>query len=94
MVVVVPQPGPQGPQGPAGPQGPEGPAGTGGDLTYQHTQLVPAAVWTIDHNLGKEPAVTVISSADDEVIGDVSYPTPNRVVLTFSSAFAGRARLN
>lgn len=94
MVVVAPQPGPEGPQGPAGPQGPQGPAGTGGDATYLHEQAVPEAVWTIDHGLGKEPAVTVINSAGDEVIGDVSYPTADRVVITFSSGFAGRARLN
>ncbi len=93
-VTAVPRPGPPGATGPQGPTGPTGPAGTGGDSTYLHTQLTPSSVWTVDHGLGKEPAVTVIDSADSEVFGEVSYPTLNRVVLTFSSAFGGRARLN
>lgn len=90
MVVIVP---PSGPEGPPGPQGPPGADGTG-DATYLHDQQSPASVWTIDHGLGKEPAVTVIDSAGSQVIGDISFPTLNRVVLTFSAAFAGRARLN
>ncbi len=94
MVAIAPRPGPQGPSGPPGPQGPTGPAGTGGDLTYLHQQLTPAAVWTIDHGLGKEPSVTVINSAGDEVVGDVAFPTLDRVAITFSAAFGGRARLN
>lgn len=93
MVAIAPVPGPAGPSGPAGPVGPPGPSGAG-DLTYLHTQLTPASQWTIDHNLGKEPTVTVIDSAGSEVVGDVNYTNTNRVVITFSSAFAGRARLN
>lgn len=90
MVAIVP---PAGPVGPPGPQGPAGADGTG-DATFLHDQQAPASVWTIDHGLGKEPSVTVIDSAGSQVIGDASFPTPNRVVLTFSAAFSGRARLN
>jgi hypothetical protein len=92
VVAIAPKPGPAGPAGPSGPAGPPGPEGV--DATYLHQQLVPAATWTIDHGLGKEPSVTVIDSGGSVVIGDVSYPTLNRVVLIFSAPFGGRARLN
>jgi hypothetical protein len=50
-------------------------------------------VWVINHALGTFPTVTVIDSAGDEVEGDVEYPTPNQVVLSFSAPFAGTAYL-
>lgn len=93
MALIVPKPGPQGPAGPQGPQGSQGPAGAGAD-TYTHQQLIPATVWTIVHNLGKYPSVTVIDSAGTEVEGDVQFTDTNTIVITFSSAFAGKASLN
>lgn len=70
------------------------PGGLGGPASYLHTQGVPAAVWTIPHNLGFYPGVTVIDSAGAQVIGDVSYPTINTAVVTFSAAMSGRAALS
>lgn len=68
--------------------------GGGGDLTYTHTQLQPAEVWTIEHNLGKHPSVTVADSAGSVVMGDVEYLDRNTVQVTFMAAFAGTAHLN
>ena len=68
--------------------------GGGGDLTYTHTQLQPAEVWTIQHNLGKHPSVTVADSAGSVVMGDVEYLDRNTVRVTFMAAFAGTAHLN
>lgn len=87
-------PGPAGPAGPAGPQGPAGPPGSGGDLSYVHTQSVAAAVWTITHNLGKYPSVSVVDSALTAWIGDVTYTNANSLTVTFGAAFAGSAYLN
>ena len=86
--------GPAGPQGVQGPAGPQGPQGTGGDLSYHHDQTVAASVWTIDHNLGKRPNVTVLDSAGDSVEGLVAYPTLNQLTITFSAPFTGTADLN
>jgi hypothetical protein len=61
---------------------------------YVHTQTVAAAVWTIVHNLGKYPSVSIVDSANDEVIGEVRYTNTNQVVVTFSAAFSGKAFLN
>lgn len=76
-----------GPQGPPGVQGPPG----GATASYVHTQASPASVWTIDHNLGFYPNVTVIDTLGRVVEGEEAYPTVNRVVLTFSAAFSGAA---
>lgn len=74
-------------------QGPPGPAGTG-DLHYTHTQGVAATTWSITHNLGKHPSITVVDSGGDEVIPAIAYPSPNAVTLTFSGAVSGVAYLN
>lgn len=59
-----------------------------------HDQPVAAAVWNIVHNLGYFPSVTVVDSADAVCFGEVRYLDENRVQVTFSSAFAGRAYLS
>jgi hypothetical protein len=72
--------------------GQRGPAGT--DAHYSHAQGVPATVWTVAHNLGKYPAVTVMDSAGTEVEGSVVHDTTNQLTITFSAAFSGRAVCN
>lgn len=67
---------------------------TGSDLSYLHTQNTAASTWTINHNLGKYPSVTVVDSAGDQVEGDVNYPGLNQATVTFSAPFSGRAFLN
>lgn len=64
------------------------------DLNYRHRQLVPAATWTVTHNLGKVPSVTVVNSAGDVVIGNVAVVDDNTVQLSFGAAFSGTAYLN
>lgn len=91
-------PGPQGLQGPQGEKGDKGdPAeiieGTG-DLSFLHEQPSASDTWTIAHNLGKYPSVTVVDSAGDECEGVTNYVGLNQVVISFSAAFAGRAFLN
>lgn len=61
---------------------------------YIHTQSTPAATWTITHNLNKFPSVTVVDSANTEVIGDVQYTNNTTLTVAFSSAFSGKAYLN
>lgn len=84
--------GPKGPQGDTGPQGPQGDSGT--DAFYLHNQMVASSTWTITHNLNKYPSVTIVTSAGDEVEGNVSYTSINSVQLTFSAPFGGKAYLN
>lgn len=62
--------------------------------TYVHDQVAATEVWTIIHNLGRHPNVTVVDTADSVVYGDVTYVSNNQIQLTFSAAFSGKAYLN
>lgn len=94
-VVTVGVQGPQGIQGPIGPEGPEGPAGAlGSDAYYLHAQNVPATDWTIDHNLNKYPAITVIDSGGTVVLGQIDHVSTAQAIVRFSVAFGGQAFCN
>lgn len=67
---------------------------TSADKTYVHTQGTAAAVWTVTHNLGKYPSVTVVDSANTVIIGEVFYLDINTVRLTFCAPFCGSAYFN
>jgi hypothetical protein len=68
--------------------------GAGSDTNYVHTQSIAADTWTVTHNLGKRPSVTVVTSAGDVVEGDIHYVSDNVVQLGFGSPFAGSAIFN
>jgi hypothetical protein len=76
-----------------GPQGPPGSAGAA-PQAYTHTQMIPASVWTIDHNLGYIPNIRVKNTLGETCWGEVDAPTVNQLVVTFSAAFAGWAYLS
>ena len=65
-----------------------------GDKSYIHNQLVAASVWNIEHDLDKNPSVTVVDSSGNEVYGDVIYIDRNNLTINFSSEFSGKAYLN
>jgi hypothetical protein len=88
--------GPQGATGATGPQGPQGPQGIQGESGgfYTHTQSVSASTWTITHNLGYHPAVSVVDNGENVVIGDVTYVSANALTISFSASFGGKAYLS
>lgn len=57
-----------------------------------HAQTVAGAVWTVDHFFGSNPGVTVHAITDVEV-AHVTYPSPTRTVIEFSSPQTGTAIL-
>lgn len=65
-----------------------------GDKNYTFTQGTPSSVWTINHKLGKLPAVSVMDSAGTQVLGDVEYIDDDTCLLRFDYAFSGKATLN
>jgi hypothetical protein len=83
-------------QGPVGPQGPQGPPGSGGGgaAGFTHNQGTPAATWTITHNLGYFPNVTVEDSGGSTVEGELVHLSNIQLQLTFSAAFSGIAFLS
>lgn len=64
------------------------------DLNFIYTQVSAASVWSITHNLGKFPSVSVTDSADNLVIGDVRYIDENQLIIDFTASFSGKAYLN
>ncbi len=62
--------------------------------SYIHNKATAAASWTITHNRGWYPSVTIVDSAGTEVVGDVDYVDKNTVTVTFRAAFSGKAYLN
>lgn len=68
--------------------------GTGVSIGFTFTQALPQATWTISHNLGRHPSVSVVTTSGDLVDGDVHYTDVNTVILGFAAGFAGVAYLN
>jgi len=62
--------------------------------SYIHEQNSPSAVWTINHNLTKYPAVVLVDNDDDVIYGEVNYESNNTIVITLSAAISGKAFLN
>lgn len=62
--------------------------------TYTHTQVAPLSTWTVIHNLGCFPSVTVTIGGGVVSIADVTYVDPSTLTITFSSAQSGLAYLN
>lgn len=53
-----------------------------------------AAVVTLDHNLGKRPAVSVVDSAGSEWVIEVEHLSANTCQITFDHPFSGTAYFN
>lgn len=62
--------------------------------TFIHTQSESAMLWSITHNLGKFPSITVVDENNEVVECEKVYIDENNVELSFNSAFRGKAYLN
>lgn len=71
-----------------GPQGPAGPAGA----SYTHTQLSASAIWTVNHNLGFRPDITLYSSGGVVIDGFVTHINNNQAQVDLDTATTGTAR--
>jgi hypothetical protein len=60
---------------------------------YVHDQATPSSLWTITHNLGGFPAVSVVDSANQVGFGEVTYLSVNQLQISFSAGFSGKAYL-
>lgn len=77
---------------PPGPPGPQGPPGQLRTITL--TYAVPQQVWDVAHDLpNAKPDVLTTDLYHTEIGGNVTYPTPNNVVVTWAFPVAGVIRL-
>ena len=65
-----------------------------GAPTFVFTQGAAATQWSIQHNLGKFPSVSVINNNNVVINGEVKYIDNNNIQLNFSAGFSGKAYLN
>lgn len=67
-------------------------AGSSG-IAYTHLQVAASALWTVNHNLGMRPAVTIIDVGGNEIEADVAHQSSTQLVIRFAIPVAGLARL-
>ena len=63
-------------------------------LGYRHEQINASAEWDIEHHLDKYPSVSITDSGGTIVVGEVRYIDTNRVKVSFSAPFSGKAYLS
>ena len=64
------------------------------EALYTHTQITPAKIWTIEHNLNTKPTITVVDNNEKEVWCKKVYTDMNTVTCYFNILFSGKAYLN
>ena len=72
----------------AGPPGPPGGSG------YTHHQVTASAVWTVAHNLGRHPSITVVDHLGGQLFPDVRYLDADLAQITHSVPLIGSAYCN
>lgn len=77
-------------RGNIGPVGPPGLSGAG----FIFTQPTPSSTWTINHNLGFNPAVELLTVGGVEFEAQVTHINTNQTVVNIAIPMAGSARLN
>jgi hypothetical protein len=68
--------------------------GVTSDKNFVFSQNTPSTLWTVTHNLGKYPSVSVIDSAGTLCFGEVKYISLNQLTISFGWAFSGKVSLN
>lgn len=58
---------------------------------FTHEQLVAALVWTVQHNLGGFPNITVVDNGGEVLEPGIVYTSDDVITLTFSAAMVGKA---
>ncbi len=53
-----------------------------------------STIWTVNHNLGCHPSITVVDSSGDIVEVDCRYLSPNSLVVSFNDPMTGTIYLN
>lgn len=74
-----------------GVEGPQGPPGPAGGSRHTHVQSTPSATWTVAHNLGTSPQVSVLSPGGLRVIAQVLDLSLNVTQIIFDAPATGSA---
>ena len=61
---------------------------------YVHDQQVASNSWVVIHELNKFPAVSIVNTANQAIVGDITYNSLNQLTITFTSSISGKAYIN
>jgi hypothetical protein len=61
---------------------------------YVHDQQVASNSWVVIHELNKFPSVSIVNTANQAVVGDITYNSLNQLTITFTSPISGKAYIN
>ena len=68
--------------------------GGGADKAYTHEQNSGATTWSVAHNLGKHPSVTIVDVNNVQGYGIVTHTNANELTITFPGSTTGKAYCN
>jgi hypothetical protein len=63
-----------------------------GITAYTHTQNTAATTWTINHNLGRRPTITLFSIGNQVIEANLIHTSTNQAIAYFTLATRGTAR--
>lgn len=70
-----------------------GSGGTAGAAPASFEQsFASSATWIVNHNLGREPFISVLTVGGVEMVADIQHTSINQSIVYFSSAQSGRIR--
>lgn len=72
----------------------KGPQGASGGDIFEHNQNSPLQDWTINHNLGRYPELTIIGADGIQVFTDVEHVSINTAIVHFATPTIGKAVCN
>lgn len=64
------------------------------DKHHTYEWSTPQTALTIAHNLGKHPSVTIVDTAGNEIVGDVTFVDANTITICFSAPIRGTVYFN
>jgi len=63
-----------------------------GGGSYEHVQSSASATWTINHNLGFKPNITLRTTGGVEFEAEITHVSDNQAIVSLATAMAGYAR--
>lgn len=61
---------------------------------YVHDQQVASNSWVVPHALNKYASVSIVNTANQAIVGDITYNSLNQLTITFTSPISGKAYIN
>jgi hypothetical protein len=61
---------------------------------YVHDQQVASSSWVVPHQLNKYASVSIVNTANQAIVGDITYNSLNQLTITFTSPISGKAYIN